>query len=128
MAYATIDDLNARRSEAIPAGMQGQAQAKLDDAAVLIDSLVTVDVSDQQQLDRLRVATCAMVNRALESLESDMYGVSNASYTMGPFQQTATFANPSGDLYLTAREMRLIGATGTTIGSIRPVIGRVGPC
>ena len=64
-----------------------------------------------------------MVNRALMASTSDALGVSNASYTMGPFSQSATFSNPSGDLYLTANERRMLGAGATAIGSMRAKVG-----
>lgn len=123
MAYATIDQLEARYGE-VADELRDRAQALLEDAATILDSRVMVDISDQQQLDRLELVSCAMVNRALMAAESEAYGVSNASYSMGPFSQTATFANPSGDLYLTSGELRLLGATGTAIGSIRAVVRR----
>lgn len=123
MAYATVEDLEARYGE-VDADLADRAEALLEDAATIIESRVRVDISDQQQLQRLRLVSCAMVNRALQAAESDAYGVSEASYTMGPFTQSASFANPSGDLYLTSGELRLLGASGTAIRPIRAVVRR----
>lgn len=123
MAYATVADLEARYGE-VDESLEGRAEALLDDAATIIESRVRVDISDQQQLQRLRLVSCAMVNRAMQAAESDAYGVSEASYTMGPFTQSASFANPSGDLYLTSGELRLLGASGTSIRPIRAVVRR----
>lgn len=122
MAYATIEDLEARYGE-VDAELTDRAQALLDDAATILDARVVVDISDQQQRERLRLVSCSMVNRALQAAASDAYGVSNASYTMGPFTQSATFANPSGDLYLTKGERDLLGIGGSVIGSIRARVG-----
>ena len=122
MAYATIDDLEARYGE-VATELRDRAAALLEDAATIIDSRVAVDISDQRQMRRLALVSCAMVNRALQAAESDAYGVSNASYTMGPFTQSATFANPSGDLYLTKGERDLLGIGGSVIGSIRARAG-----
>lgn len=123
MAYATVDDLEARYGELPSEGSRTQASVLLDDAATYLDGVVDADPSDGHQADVLRMVSCAMVNRAMEAAGSEMYGISNASYTMGPFSQSATFANPSGDLYLTSGERQLLGVGGTRIGGIRPVIG-----
>jgi hypothetical protein len=125
MAYATIDDLEARYGE-VPLGLRGQAEALLGDAATILDARVEVDPTDEQQLERLRLVSCAMVNRALMAAESEAYGISDASYTMGPFTQSATFANPSGDLYLTKGELALLGVGGVIV-DIRARVGGA-PC
>ena len=122
MAYATIDDLQARYGE-VDADLLDRAEALLEDAATILEARVRVDISDQAQMGRLRLVSCAMVNRALQAAASDAYGMSNATYTMGPVTQSATFANPSGDLYLTKGERDLLGIGGTTIGSIRARVG-----
>jgi hypothetical protein len=118
MAYATVADLEARYGE-VPVELADRAAVLLGDAATIIDARVAVDISDQALMERLRYVSCAMVNRALEAAEADAYGVSTTSYTMGPFTQSATFSNPGGDLYLTSGELRLLGAAGTVVGSIR---------
>jgi len=126
MAYATIEDLESRYGE-LSSGMADRAQALLDDAATILDALIVVDISDQQMLDRLRMVSCAMVNRALQAAESDAYGVSQASMTAGSYTQSMSFSNPSGDLYLTGTEKTMLGIGGGYIGTIRPKIGG-GPC
>lgn len=120
MAYATLADLEARYGPVVD---QRRATVLLDDAATMLDGLVAVDTSDAHQMDALKMVSCAMVNRSLLASSSDSFGVSQASYTMGPFTESATYANPSGDMYLTASERRLLGVGSVTIESIRPVIG-----
>jgi len=122
MAYATLEDLEARYGE-LPDDMASRAEALLEDAATYLDAMVTVDPEDEQQLARLEMVSCAMVNRSLQASMSEVYGVSRADYTMGPFAQSATFSNPSGDLYLTAGEKALLGITGSYIGSMRAQVG-----
>lgn len=122
MAYATVADLEDRYGE-LSTEQADRAEVLLDDAATMIDLTFGSEETDETRLDARKMVSCSMVNRALAASESDAYGVSNATYTMGPFSQSATFANPSGDLYLTAGERRLLGAGGALIGSIRPVIG-----
>lgn len=123
MAYATVEDVQARRLEELSDAEADLASVLLDDAAVLIDSVATIDPEDEQALERAKTVSCNMVNRALMASTSDALGVSNASYTMGPFSQSATFSNPSGDLYLTSNERRMLGAGATAIGSMRAKVG-----
>lgn len=123
MAYATIEDLEARYGEISDEGLRARADVLLEDAATMLDGRVRVDPCDQHQADALRIVSCAMVNRAITAARSDDVGLAEATYTMGPFTQTATFANPGGDLYLTSGERSLLGLNGSYIGTIRPKIG-----
>ena len=123
MAYASVSDLELRYGELPDDDARARASALLADAAAYIDRRADVDPGDEGQAAILTMVSCAMVNRAMSAQESEAFGISNASYTMGPFSQSATFANPSGDLYLTSGEMRLLGVGSARIGTIRPVIG-----
>lgn len=122
MAYADYTDYEARYG-ALTTSQRSTVGVKLEDAATILDSFVEVDASDEQLLARLNLVSCAMVNRAMVAENSEAIGVSNASYTMGPFTQSATFSNPSGDMYLTSMEKRMLGIGTGIIGSVRPVIG-----
>ena len=126
MAYATIEDYEARYGELPTEEARDRATVRLDDAAVYLDARVDVDPSDEHQASALRIVSCAMVNRSMAAEAADMVGITNASYTMGPFSQSATYTNPSGDMYLTASEKALLGVNGSLIESIRPVVGWVG--
>lgn len=121
MAYATYTDLEAIWRP-LSADEQEQATALLDYAAVIIDAYATVDATDEEQLTRAKYVSCSMVRRAMMASESDMIGISQASATMGPFNQQATYQNPTGDLYLTGTEKGMLGANGSFIASVRPVI------
>ena len=44
---------------------------------------------------------------------SSAYGVDELQATMGPFGQTAHFANPNGDMYLTKLDKRILGIGGS---------------
>lgn len=125
MAYATIDDLEARYGE-VPSELSDRVDALLEDAATILDAQVVVDISDQQQLARLRLVSCSMVNRALQAAESDAYGISQASMTAGSYTQSMSYANPSGDLYLTGTEKRMLGVGTGYILSLRA--GSGGDC
>lgn len=56
----------------------------------------------------LKAITCAMVKRALIS-GTDNAGLSSAQETAGPYSQTMTYANPTGDLYMTRAEKQRLG-------------------
>ena len=121
MAYATIDDLQ-RRWRALTPDEQEQATTFLDDAADVIDSYVTIDPNDVRQVNRAGRISCEMVRRAMEGMQAGMYGATQASATMGPFNQQATFAGPSGELYLSKSEKDQLHAVTSFIASLRPVI------
>lgn len=120
MAYATLEDLEARRGVLDPDDRE-KAAALLDDAAVILDGLVTIDGSEEQET-LLMIVSCNMVSRAL-STTTDAYGVSSLSTTAGVYSESLQYANPSGDMYLTKLEKRLLGITTSYIGYIRPIIG-----
>ena len=128
MAYATWEDYERHKSVTLTEDQRTEVTAKLDDAATILNAVVDVDVSDDRQMDLLEMVSCNMVERAMQSGETAPIGVSNMSYTMGPFMQSATMANPNGDMYLTSSEKRWLGIGGTVIGAIRPVIGGPLPC
>lgn len=121
MAYATVDDLEARW-HALEGDEADRAEVLLEDAAAMLDALVEVDPEDEKQANLLKIVSCSMVTRAMLSAESDAYGVSQLDYGMGPFSQAAHFANPNGDLYLTAQEKRLLGIGSGYIMGVRPLI------
>ena len=120
MAYATLEDLEARRG-VLDLDEREKAAALLDDAAVILDGLVTIDGSEEQET-LLMIVSCNMVSRAL-STTPDAYGVSSLSTTAGVYSESLQYANPSGDMYLTKLEKRLLGVTTSYIGYIRPIIG-----
>lgn len=122
MAYATYEDLQARW-RTLTEAEQETATVLLDDAAAIIDAYVLIDTEDEGQMERAKYVSCSMVRRAMQATESDMIGISQASATMGPFSQQATFANPTGELYLTAQEKAMLGASSSFVGSLRAKIG-----
>lgn len=123
MAYATVDDLEARW-RTLDTDEEAKATVLLDDASVMLTEQVDVDPEDTQQAALLKIVCCAMVIRAMLASESDAYGVSQMDYGMGPFKQAAHFSNPNGDLYLTGQEKDMLGiGTGRYIIDFRPQIG-----
>lgn len=121
MAYATVSDIEARWHTLAPSE-SAKAGTLLDDAAAILDTLAVLDSSDPNVAANLKMVSCNMVIRAMSS-SADTVGMSQGSMTAGPYTQSWTFANPSGDMYLTRMEKRLLGVTQGYIGSIRPRVG-----
>ena len=122
MAYATIEDLE-RRWRPLDAAEIDKASALLDDAAVMLDAMMASygvqDVSD----DALKAVSCSMVRRSMALSESGMYGISQGTISADIYSQSLTYANPTGDMYLTSNERRMIGLNGSYIGSIPAKVG-----
>ena len=121
MAYATYQDVEARWRD-LTADEQTKCSTLLDDAAAMLDTMVTVNDSDEAQAYLLKVVSCNMVIRSMVASESTALGVDQLSATMGPFGQTAHFANPNGDLYLTRQERDMLGIGWAFIGDMRAAI------
>lgn len=122
MAYATVADLESRW-RTLTAEEQEKAATLLEDAADVIDSEVTIDADDEVMVKRAGRISCDMVRRAMSAQDSELYGVTQASATMGPFSQQATYANATGELYLSRSEKSQLGANSTFIDSLRPKVG-----
>lgn len=123
MAYATVEDL-AARWHALEGAEADRAMVLLEDTAAMLGALVEVDPEDGGQAELLKIVSCSMVIRAMLASESDAYGVSQLDYGMGPFSQAAHFANPNGDLYLTAQEKQMLGVVdGSYIIDLRAKVG-----
>lgn len=108
MVYATVQDVEDRWRP-LSAADAARAAVLLEDAAVEIDSACppTDPLTDAEA--RL-IVSCRMVKRAMATPGGvDGVGVESVQAGAGPFQQTQRFVNPSGDLYLTKADRRLLG-------------------
>lgn len=121
MGFAEVSDIEARWRE-LSTSEESRATVLIDDASAMLKKLVDVDVADTRQLELLKIVCCSMVIRAMSATESDSYGASNMSMTAGPYTQSWTYSNPTGDMYLTRQEKRLLGIASSVIGSIRPMM------
>lgn len=93
------------------------------DASALIASYLP-DTADTAELSQsLTAITCAMVNRAVSAASGGFSGVSNYSEGAAGMSASVTFANPSGDLYLTASEKQTLGIGAGRIGVCDPWAG-----
>lgn len=113
--FATVSDLEAR--------WRGLSEAEQDRAAVLLadaSALIRDTVPGWERVSEqtLRAICCAVVRRAM-SVDVDLPdGVSSFNETAGPFSQQMSFANPTGDLYLTRAEKARMGVGVATAASI----------
>ena len=107
MAYAEVSDLEALW-RTLSDDEKERAAALLDVAAVLLDSeLKRCGVKSEGLEDALRYVSCEMVRRKMAAGE---YGdVTSVSRTAGSFNEQISPYNPSGDMYLTSNERRLLG-------------------
>lgn len=126
MAYADVSDLEVRW-RTLDESETARAEALLDDASAMLDAYVTVDDTDEQQLKLLKIVVCNMVERAMSTAsddEVDLYGVTQQSMTAVGFTRQLSYANPTGDLYITKAERKLL-KIGGSIGFARPSYGRL---
>jgi hypothetical protein len=122
MAYALVSDLR-RRWPGLPDTPEAEARAAalLDDAAVDLDAEKPPELNADGVVTDLaarRKISCAMVERAMKPDDTSQPGVTQQATTMGPFSKSFTFANPTGDLYLTKQERRLLGVLKQRAASI----------
>lgn len=117
MAYATITDYEVRHGT-VPSDQQQTVETLLGDAAVMLDGMVTVNDCDAHQAEALKIVSCSMVRRAVQSAEASAFGVQQATASVGPFSQSYQFANPSGGMYVSAAERALLGADDSYIGTL----------
>ena len=115
MAYADVSDLEVRW-RTLTTDERARAEALLDDASAMLDAYVTVDESDEQQAALLKIVVCNMVQRSMSTGGGDLYGVSQQSMTAVGFTKQVSYANPTGDLYITKAEKRMLGISGTGKG------------
>ena len=111
--FATVGDLEARWRPLTPAE-ESTATVLLSDASARvrvecpdIDARLEA-VPPTLDADIPKMIACAMVKRAMLA-PVDQAPMSQMQQTAGPFSQSGTFVNPTGDLYLTKAEKRLLG-------------------
>jgi hypothetical protein len=118
MAYATVEDVQARMTRTMTADEQAVCTTMLDDAAVLIDSY-NVNAS----VDAKLIVSCRVVIRAMGDggdLNVPM-GASQGSMSALGYSQSWTLGTGGavGEIYLSKTEKKLLGC-GNAIGSYSP--------
>lgn len=118
MAYATVEDIQARMTRELSEQEQAVATNLLDDAAVMIDVF-----NEKAEETSKKVVSCRMVIRALG--DGDTVGVpvgaTQGSMSGLGYSQSWTLSNGSvGELYLSKSDKALLGGSDR-IGSYSPV-------
>lgn len=125
MAYATTAELEGRWRP-LSASELSRASLLLDDASLRIAEMCrqaanpVTDTDDRLPL--LGIVVCDVVKRVMQT-PSDLPPVTTHQQMAGAYSEMLTYANPSGDFYLTAAEKQLLGINRRQrIGSIEPLI------
>lgn len=122
--YASTADLVARWRP-LTVSETAKATALLEDASVMIRAeFPDVDAriaADPQTLDPgvPKMVACAMVKRAMLPGMDDAPMASSVQQTAGPFSQSTSFANPTGDLYIATGERRMLRSTGSQAFTVK---------
>lgn len=117
MEWATVRDLLDRWPDLVDVP-DATLSARLDDAnATVAAELEGAGVSPEATPSdvlaaNLKSVVCDVAHRALFAYVSGMVGVTQFSQTAGPVQQSQSFGNPMGDMYLTASDRRKLGISG----------------
>lgn len=119
MALVNVHDLEARWRP-LEENERTRATVLMQDAEALIASH-GVEV-EKLNLNVLVAVVCAMVKRAMAA-PIDQVPLKNTQQTAGSFSESITFLNPTGDLYLTAGEKRMLGIGRSRLAILRPYIG-----
>lgn len=119
MAYATIEDIQARLTRTLTEDETAVCSSLLDDSAIIIDTYNSNAPSDSKM-----VVSCRMVIRALGNDESNgvPMGASQGSMSAMGYSQSWTMSSGAtvGELYLNKLDKKMLGA-GNNIGSYSPV-------
>jgi hypothetical protein len=111
--FATVSDLESRWRPLSAAEAQ-RATVLLGDASAVIRAECPDAVTDPDEtmIEKVIMVCCAMARRALQASLADLgEGVASVQLTAGPFATAVSYANPSGDVYLTKRERRVLGCS-----------------
>lgn len=117
MAYATIQDIEARIGRELTESEQAQVSVLLDDAGVYIDTTNTKANDDVK-----KIVSCNMVIRAIDTGDSDIpLGATQGSMSALGYSQSWTVSGGGsyGELYFSKTDKRLLGLSNQ-IGSYSP--------
>lgn len=109
--FATVNDLELRY-RLLDDSEKERAETLLSDASAILRAEFsrageTIDESDDIQSANLVRVCCSMVRRVLSSGPLD--DVSSVNRMAGSYSEQRTFANPTGDMYITKNERRSLG-------------------
>lgn len=108
-SFASTEDL-VKRWRPLSSTETETAAVLLEDASVEVRLLLKRAGVPEVEVDAdaARIVVCGMVKRSMIAGDNSP-GVTTSQETTGPFSRSFTYANPTGDLYLTKREKLLLG-------------------
>lgn len=119
--HASIDDLKALW----PGGALDETRAGtvLQLVSSAIDALCASEGVDPSGVgaDVLRLVTCQAATRMLMASDAG-FGVTQESWGATPYSGSTSYANPTGDIYLTRTERQLLGLGAPTCGFVSPKV------
>ena len=122
-AFATVADYEARQGT-LDASDKVRCEALLEDASAAMRSRFRAfhgqayaENINPSFDDNAKAVCVALVARSL-SVPASLAGVTQYSQTTGPYSASATYSNPTGDIYIGKSDLKALGLTGTRIGSI----------
>ena len=118
MSFASISDYERKYG---PVENASSLQEWLDDATTYLTALLgaSFDAEDEEQATRLRTVCRDMAHRAFASVAPG-YGVTEFSQGGNGFSESMSYANATGDLYLTKTERALLGIGDQQVGWLEP--------
>ena len=118
MAYATVEDVQARMERTLSENEQAVCSTYLDDAAVIIDAFNKAASDDAK-----KIVSCRLVMRSLgdgESTGIPMGATQGSMSGLGYSQSWTLSSGAAGELYLSKLDKQLLGY-GNKIGSHSPL-------
>lgn len=119
-AFATVDDLEVRW-RTLSDDEKVRADVLLGDASSFIRIATgrSYENADNDTLDILCSITCNMVKRVMTT-PIDQPALNSWQQNAGSYNESFGFANPTGDMYLTAAEKKLLGIGTAKFMTISP--------
>lgn len=110
-SFATVNELEMRY-RLLDESEKERATTLLSDASAILRAEFKragerIDEEDEIQAANLVRVCCSMVKRVLSSGPLD--DVSSVNRMAGSYSEQRTFANPTGDMYITKNERRALG-------------------
>lgn len=104
--FATAGELIALHPE-----LADEAPSRVDAALAYVSAAIAA-MCDADSIDSDVLSLVAIQASARMLQADDSAGVSQQSWGASPFSGSVTYANPSGDVYFTAFERKLLGIEG----------------
>ncbi len=121
--FATADDYRARYGDAD----EGRLAALLGDATGFLLAAYAAHYGEAWRANvrplfdaGAKAVCCAMASRVL-SAPADLGGASTYQQTAGSYSAMLTFANPTGDMYISKSDLKRLGMGGSRVYAVRPM-------